>query len=295
MQTIERNGLCILVAEPGGVITENFPTVYRSFLSSVVVPSEADAAKWRDMTATEQRNWRNTEEGKYANSGQKPTEEMIEAWRHAFTPINTRGRLNPGVSYGRWNPDTGYFETDDLKNITVNEARSILSFENWSNTVSGKSEPLYVRTVPLVQLNPRGGNVEFKSKLWVVEIEAIRFLPHNGFLSLSQAFFNCVRLKYIRSLCLKPGCAKDALYMTFEKCQALVECELKNLNISVSFAHSPLLSQTSVRYLVENALTIPETMTPATITLHPDVFANVPPDAINLAISKNYIITTPTT
>ena len=64
-----------------------------------------------------------------------------------------------------------------------------------------------------------------------------------------------------------------------DKCTALEEIRIKNLKSNIFFADSPLLSLTSIQYMVDNAANTDA----ITVTVHPDVYAKLTGDTTNAA------------
>ena len=62
-------------------------------------------------------------------------------------------------------------------------------------------------------------------------------------------------------------------------CPALEEIRIKDLKSNIFFADSPLLSLTSIQYMVDNAANTDA----ITITVHPDVYAKLTGDTTNSA------------
>ena len=73
-------------------------------------------------------------------------------------------------------------------------------------------------------------------------------------------------------------------------CPALEEIRIKNLKSNIFFADSPLLSLTSIQYMVDNAANT----TPITITLHPDAYARLTDEIITAATAKQINFATET-
>ena len=71
-------------------------------------------------------------------------------------------------------------------------------------------------------------------------------------------------------------------------CPALEEIRIKNLKSNIFFADSPLLSLTSIQYMVDNAANT----TPITITLHPDAHARLTEELISQAAEKQITFAT---
>lgn len=85
---------------------------------------------------------------------------------------------------------------------------------------------------------------------------------------LDYAFKGCTKLTTVKIHTL--GYLRSA-ENCFAGCSSLTTVELSKLCISISFADSPLLSLSSMQYLVSNAANTTE----ITVTVHPDVYAKL--------------------
>lgn len=110
-------------------------------------------------------------------------------------------------------------------------------------------------------------------------------------LDMNQCFYNSINLEvFVTRLCTIGnlynafrGCTKlttvkihtleylRSAENCFAGCSSLTTVELSKLSISISFADSPLLSLSSMQYLVSNAANTTE----ITVTVHPDVYAKL--------------------
>lgn len=114
----------------------------------------------------------------------------------------------------------------------------------------------------------------------------------------SEIFWRCDALETVNGL----DCSSvDSLNLMFYECYNLKNINgLQNLgggftsNRTLDLSHSNLLTVESVQNIINNLynLNLLKTVYTGTIKLHPDVFALVPADYIELATSKNWIITT---
>lgn len=114
----------------------------------------------------------------------------------------------------------------------------------------------------------------------------------------SEMFWRCDVLETVNGL----DCSSvDSLNLMFYECYNLKNINgLQNLgggfksNRTLDLSHSNLLTVESVQNIINNLynLNLLKTVYKGTIKLHPDVFALVPAEDIELATSKNWIITT---
>ena len=112
-------------------------------------------------------------------------------------------------------------------------------------------------------------------------IEELVFTSES-YVTLDKTFSFCQRLKTIKN----PIHLSRVTSGTFTRCAALEEIYIADLHSDISFDDSPLLSMTSVSYMVEHA-----TGTSAiTITLHPDAYARVTSAILAAANAKQITI-----
>jgi len=99
----------------------------------------------------------------------------------------------------------------------------------------------------------------------------------------NNMFSGCTNLREITGLLNIVGCNTDyTVADMFKGCKALENLNLHFLSHSISFADSPNLSLDSILYMVENA----NNKAPITITLHPQAYARLTDEIIDLASSR---------
>ena len=103
--------------------------------------------------------------------------------------------------------------------------------------------------------------------------------------NLSGAFNGCTKLTTVKIHTLQFA---TSVKNCFAGCSSLTTVELTRLKLSISFADSPLLSLSSMQYLVDNAANT----TPITITLHPDAHARLTEELIAQAAEKQITFAT---
>lgn len=96
--------------------------------------------------------------------------------------------------------------------------------------------------------------------------------------NLNYAFIGCTKLTTVKIHTLE---YLRSAANCFAGCSSLTTVELSRLNLSISFADSPLLSLSSMQYLVSKACNTTE----ITVTVHPDVYAKLTGDTTNAAAS----------
>lgn len=112
-------------------------------------------------------------------------------------------------------------------------------------------------------------------------IETLVFTSES-YVTLDNTFHFCERLKTIKN----PIHLNRVTSGTFTRCAALEEISIADLHTDISFADSPLLSMTSVSYMVEHATG----SSAITITLHPDAYARVTNAILAAANAKQITI-----
>lgn len=118
------------------------------------------------------------------------------------------------------------------------------------------------------------------------QLEALCITRANGAVPTltywSQLFDGCQKLRRIEGV-LAMGSRCTTANLAFRNCYALEEVRITGLCVSIDFGRSSKLSVYSVAYMVDNAANTDA----ITITLHADVFAQLPPPLITLATAKN--------
>lgn len=253
----------------GGYITQSFPTNFHTFSSAIHLPPGADPAQWREVTPEERRT--------------------IEAADAAWTlpPALLIAQFNDAAgSYGRYNPDSGFFELNGINDITTDEAIRILRISAGFHAGAGQgwkgrlSKNQGVRTVmPLhfaggdIQL-ALGGFAQFNGEIEVIQFVSVAV---NEFTTdLGYAFFNCFNIREIRGPIRLTSTAWTG--GAFANCRQLREVRLYQLGKDVAFIHSSQLSLESLDYLIRNKRPVA-----ITVSLHPDTFAKLTGDYSNPA------------
>ena len=191
------------------------------------------------------------------------------------------------------NYTTGYFEYNTLVDITAEELRDMLSHINEIFLPGGRR---------LANSKARTNIVTASSlpKNWGGD-----FVSLNGLLVQN---YNIEILKLgdvqaqgptVTTFCYRAHCLKKILgeidvsavtrfVTTFEKAPLLSDITLCSLKCSVAFSDCPLLSLTSIQYMVDNSANT----TPITITLHPDAHARLTEELIAQAAEKQITFAT---
>ena len=120
-------------------------------------------------------------------------------------------------------------------------------------------------------------------------LEVIKFVTPNNTLmpsNVKDTFRYCMSLRLIDGTIDLSGITGDI--QLCHRCTALEEIRIKSLKSNIFFADSPLLSLTSIQYMVDNAANT----SPITITLHPDAYARVTEELVAQAAEKQITFAT---
>ena len=178
--------------------------------------------------------------------------------------------------YGRYNPDTGYFELNGLTDITYEEA--ILIYSKWSNSnlIREQYWGAKIRTnIP----QPLRDVVNAESAFYGSSIEVVNLTyTSTGWVRCSLQggiFRRCQHLKRIITPLENPGQGS----LDFENCRSLEEVRLKNGQPKDLYLSAcPKLSFDSVDYIIRNG-----TSKGFTVHVHKDVYAKLTGDTTNAA------------
>lgn len=185
-----------------------------------------------------------------------------------------------------WNASTGYWELNEIANITNSEMRDLyneaylLTTEGlltaWFNGSTQRTNICLCRWQARAAINTFGNCVNIE----------VATLGRQGYkaspLNLNYAFYPCKKLKKIITIIDCNNCT--SFTAAFNGCYMLEEVRLDKLNKSISFESSPNLSTESILYMIENATAT----TAITITLHEDAYLSaMGNDDIIYALDKN--------
>lgn len=192
------------------------------------------------------------------------------------------------------NYTTGYFEYNTLTDITVEQMRAIIPFITLGR-LGGNLDFRFlhpiVRTLTVyVEYFANYPSMEMAFAYGNDVLEVIKFVtPNNNTImpsNVKDTFRYCVSLRLIDGTIDLSGIKGDI--RPCHGCSALEEIRIKSLKSNIFFADSPLLSLTSIQYMVDNAANT----TPITITLHPDAYARVTEELIAQAAEKQITFAT---
>lgn len=189
-----------------------------------------------------------------------------------------------GVSF---NADKGYFEYDDITNLSYEEALESatilpnfqkISSSSGSNTIAWyvylKNAPNYGYSKLRALLVPRGLRESAAPRsYWVMRFEGgspIHLESANLFAKYPAVqtwanFYYCLGLRKAGKYSFSGLSSIDS--SAFSSCYSLEEVWINSLGINLSIAHSPLLKNECILYMIQNA-----TKTGITITLHSSAY-----------------------
>lgn len=246
-----------LQANGGGYFTESFPTNFHHFYKRKVLVGTETAAMFKDVTAAEKASIE-ANDAKWV----EPSASLIERAEAC------------GVVY---NAKTGYFSHNGIDDLTaaevsdmlahVNEiflpgARRLQSLKARTNIVTASS---YATgwNADFVNLDGVCGNNEYIEVLKIGNVQVDKTSMLNCFCRADNNLRKVIGELDIRDVAL--------IYSSFDGSAKLEDITLKMLKISISFKDCPLLSLSSLQYLVNNAANTKA----ITVTVHPQVYAKL--------------------
>ena len=191
-------------------------------------------------------------------------------------------------SYGAvYNAETGYWEYDDLKDLTEKDCFLATLYALDSHVTYSNGELIYSWPSRYYTISARTfftkvfntfdytGRSSIISNLFAqcIKLEYVKFVTSTTLSSTNalsiyyadNAFRGCIRLKKIANM-LK--IYKSAQH-TFDNCSVLTDVRVEISNVDVSFKDSPLISYESLNYLVTNAVNT----SAITVTVHPTTYS----------------------
>ena len=264
----------------GSFLTQAFPTNFHQFYTKKLLTPQESVSDYKEVTAAEKANIINTD-----SQWVEPSEEL-----------KVTAKVNGAV----YNVKTGFFELNTLTDITAEQMRAILPFITLGR-MGGSMDFRFiapsVRTLTVdvnTAYNRPSMNMTFAYGFRTLEV--VKFVtPGNSVFTpsnVNSTFRYCQSLRLIDGTIDLSGITGNT-YLC-DVCPALEEIRIKNLKSNIFFADSPLLSLTSIQYMVDNAANT----SPITITVHPDVYAKLtatkyPAQAhTNLLIGSDVPVTT---
>lgn len=251
----------------GNFITQSQPTNFHQFWTRKILTPDENISDFREVTAAERADLEKADA-----AWVEPPRSFIDLFDKA------------AGGYGRYNPETGFFELNGIRDIGYQEAMEIMLYYtrrtlytfHYAFTGAG------VRT--LIPLTVPSEGASMRQGFARSSLEKIVFAGMATVNDVWAAFSGCRFLRVIEGVINAPFVEFDA---TFGSCYALEEVRIQRLNNSISFKDSPNLSLTTIQYLVANANNNTKAIT---ITLHPTAYARVSDELFALAAEKNITI-----
>ena len=201
---------------------------------------------------------------------------MSSADKKKLDSINTDGSIYRGLYEAAgavYNEETKCYELNGLTDITEEEMLKIYLYYSpkYFHSYSGAFYGMNVRTCFKVKLR-RGVDISFffeNSTIEVVDMDNMGWFASNfdgafsGAKNLSK-IIGVIHLSQIKS-------ASSITNKPFAKCLALEDVKIRGLLINIYLGDSPLLTQESISYLVDNAANT----SAITVQVHPDVYAKL--------------------
>ena len=170
-----------------------------------------------------------------------------------------------------WNAATGYWELNELTDITTVEMRAIYAEANMSTgttAIQGWFSSTQQRTnICRSRWQASGSLMTSFSNTNALVVASLGTKGFNALpTTINYAFTAAKKLRKITNDINATNCT--SVVSAFSQCAALEEVRIRNLKVSISFSDSPLLSKQSLLYMIENSASGAS----FTITLHPDKY-----------------------
>ena len=178
-------------------------------------------------------------------------------------------------AYGRFNPETGFFELNGITDLTKEQAIAVYNSSVSVLNNSHNSRNCFCRMENLRTLLPMNYVAEmtdWTQAFYVCRsLESVAVAVGTGVGKSSRMFAWCERLKRVigEMNFSMGGDSRD----TFLACKALESIRIRDINCSLSFQDSPLLDYDSLIFMVDTRLA--HHTNPITVTVHPTVYAKL--------------------
>lgn len=288
---IVNNSFTEIYVGGGNYLTQSAPTNFHQFYKRKILTDGESADDFREVTAS-QKSQMEASDAKW--EAPKPWE--IQQWEE-WSYVN-------GKRYGCYNPTTGFAELNGIKNIALDEMRTILASAFMTRyftftavtflrtfQYNGKMLNNCRTLMPINHSSAGGATGPAPSFEYWDKIETVQFC-NNNYTNYERMFYYCRNLRRVLGISLSTG-GSASLKNVFAGCTALETLEAKQLFKDLSLADSPKLSVESVRYIIENRRSDGAFGQMAfTLTLHPQAYARVTDELFALAAEKNITIAT---
>lgn len=290
------NGMTEISASSGKYLTQSYPTNFHEFYSKKMILPDDSVDNYKEVTEAEKTQIE-TQDAKW----EEPSKELIERWNEEWW-VNKSSNF---TRFGKYNPSTGFFEGNDILDISTQQARIIDSIGTirLSNTLS-EHPGIYAFGVPTIiplQMPMRlgGGHILRFTDIKVARIVDYKTLDYgNNPATNSVAILNTREMAYmshsLEEIKAIINVADDTSYARhfyngFENYGAMKELRVINLFKSIYLGKCSNFNIDCVDFMVENAKTVDAGQT---ITLHPNVYAKVSDELFGKASNKNITIAT---
>ena len=189
-----------------------------------------------------------------------------------------------GDVYFRFNEETGYFECNDLVDITLNDAINIIQYGQTETFIKNPSVNKKVRVVFCAILGSQWTKKSYTGAGLYTERVYCQGIVSSGrcFAAILDGYdlVNCPRLRDVLYINLENN-SRTFYFQRFNSLTTFLGIQMKG---NFSFKDSPLLSNESILFLINH-----EAATSAiTITLHPDAYARAMANADILAALETH-------
>ena len=193
---------------------------------------------------------------------------IIDIWER----LSSKSKFDSNVDF-RYNQETGYFECNNLVDITLNDAVDIILYGDAQSYQRKK----YSRDTRVVFCSNLDGNWSSKNNIGIPRQTVERIYcqswrgPKRCYYMDTEELYGLSFLKEIYDVSLK-GASNS---INVNSAYALTKFLAVDLKKNISISNSPFLSNESILFLIENE----SSSSAITITLHPDAYARATADA----------------
>ena len=251
----------------GNFITQSAPTNFHQFYTRKILTESESIDDFREVTEAEKTALEESDA-----RWKEPSDELIEQAEVA------------GAVYNR---ETGYFELNELYDITAEQMRVILKTYNGNKTtlqVPITLENDSARTNVAIKVYTLGAKIMVSGANY--ETIAINSTHKDGQTILFPwSLSNMPKLRKVIGRLNFTDSMNCLMGNNFVYVRNLEDVTIRT-QVSIKLSECPKLSYSSIEYIVTNAANTK----PITITLHPDAYARVTEEIFAAAAEKNITI-----
>lgn len=290
------NGMTEISASSGKYLTQSYPTNFHEFYSKKMILPDDSVDNYKEVTETEKTQIE-TQDAKW----EEPSKELIERWdREWFANSNYEHNR-----FGKYNTKTGFFEGNGLLNISLSQATQIINVGRIIDNVIDSVRGIFNYNIPTIL--PIFGEYRLsRNQFKFSNIIVVRLLDAyliNTFrnpdttpiivINSQEWGYGSNKLKEIKGIYnLELDTSyKKHFYNGIENCNTIERLKVINLFKSIYLGNASNFNIDCVDFMVENAKTVDAGQT---ITLHPNVYAQVSDELFGKASNKNITIATTT-